>query len=182
MFFVQVGWISLFVYYNFILKSKKVFIFSNQDRPSENTIASVRVSYKKSEARLGLNSFVRFYDSNQVYAVGYLNKKRQLGFPLKLVNFKMTSYQGTQKAKTYESEVKIFDKTQVISMNEPLKQNGYTFYQSSYELDEKGNPSISILSVNKDSGRFIKYLGSIWLVLGVILLFLRKKMRRYLSR
>lgn len=161
----------------FFPKSKKVFIFSKQDRPSENTVPSVRVSYKKNQARLGLNSFVRFYDSQKVYAIGYLHKKKKLRFPIQLVDFRMISYQGVQKAKSYESLVRTQKGDQVISMNEPLKLDGYTFYQSSYELDEKGEPNISILSVNRDPGRLIKYLGSITLVLGIALLFLRRKLK-----
>jgi cytochrome c biogenesis protein ResB len=71
----------------------------------------------------------------------------------------------------------------VISMNEPLKYNGYTFYQSSFERDERtGKPAISILSVNYDPGRWIKYLGSMLMVLGSIILFYFKRVQWLKSR
>ena len=178
----KTGWMDFkFRLLQFYPKSRKVFIFSPQSRPNDNTLPSVRVSYKKNEARLGLNSFVRFYDSRRVYAIGYLHKKKPLNFSLKLLDFKMTPYQGSQKAKTYESKVRFSQKEIIISMNEPLKLNGYTFYQSSYELDEEGQPTISILSINRDPGRFVKYAGSLLLVLGVLLLFFRKKIKVFLS-
>ena len=59
----------------------------------------------------------------------------------------------------------------LISMNEPLKYNGFTFYQASFEEGEGGRPVASILSVNYDPGRWIKYLGSLMIVLGTLHLF-----------
>jgi len=50
-------------------------------------------------------------------------------------------------------------------MNNPLKHDGFTFYQASYSQDNQGNYS-STLSVNVDPGRFWKYLGSLMLVFG----------------
>jgi cytochrome c biogenesis protein ResB len=56
-------------------------------------------------------------------------------------------------------------------MNHPLKQNAFTIYQSSYETDESGTPRYSILSVNQDPGRWIKYSGALMIVLGIISMF-----------
>ena len=174
------GWMDFkFRLLQFHPSSKRIFLFSPREKPSKDTIPSMRVSYKGNEARLGLNSFVRFYDSKKVYAVGYVHKKQPLNFSLKLLDFKITQYQGTSKAKTYESDVEVSGIKQTISMNEPLKLNGYTFYQSSYEEDEEGQPTVSILSVNQDPGRFVKYLGALSIVLGIISLFLKKKLRSF---
>ena len=52
-------------------------------------------------------------------------------------------------------------------MNSPMKHMGFTFYQASYSQDNAGNYS-STLAVNVDQGRFLKYLGSLMLVLGGI--------------
>ncbi len=51
-------------------------------------------------------------------------------------------------------------------MNHPLKYDHLTFYQASYFETEKGHGSV--LSVNYDPGRWIKYLGSLLLVFGAI--------------
>ena len=62
----------------------------------------------------------------------------------------------------------------LISMNEPLDYQGYTFYQSSFQEDEMGKPIASVLSVNYDPGRWIKYIGSLLIVFGAIHLFYRR--------
>ena len=84
------------------------------------------------------------------------------------------------RAASYESDVKVIKegvegKKTTISMNEPLKYNGFTFYQSSFQQDEMGRPTMSILSVNHDPGRPWKYLGSLLIVLGIIHLFYFKR-------
>lgn len=106
-----------------------------------------------------------------------LGKKRiTLPFALKLEKFHIGNDPGTRKAASYESTVTVQDgvRTPVesakISMNEPLHYGGYTFYQASYSLEE-GRPPVSVFSVNFDPGRWIKYLGSLVLVLGIALMF-----------
>ena len=92
----------------------------------------------------------------------------------------MGRYQGTKRAASYASWVKIpqaYDNFH-ISMNEPLKHGGFTFYQASYEEDEMGKPTRSILSVNYDPGRPLKYFGSFLIVLGTLLLFYFRRKRK----
>lgn len=96
-----------------------------------------------------------------------------LPFQMKLERFKMDLIPGTDKPASYESFVQIKDTSEVahVFMNNPLKKEGYTLYQASYFQDEQ-NEYHSVLSVNRDPGRPIKYLGSGLLVLGLILHFL----------
>ncbi len=58
---------------------------------------------------------------------------------------------------------------QLISMNEPLKYKGLTIYQASFQ-EENGQPVASIFSVNQDPGRWVKYLGSLIMTIGIVLL------------
>lgn len=94
-----------------------------------------------------------------------------LPFELTLTQFKMDQDPGTNNPASYESFVKLFDgknSTQHhIFMNNPLKYDGFTFYQASYSQDDQGTYS-STLAVNVDQGRPLKYFGSIMLVLGSI--------------
>lgn len=106
-----------------------------------------------------------------------LGKSHQtLPFPIYLKKFTVGNDPGTTKAATYESEVMVKDGTQgveknaLISMNEPLVHGGYTFYQASYQLRE-GQPPISVFAVNWDPGRWVKYLGSLFMVIGAALMF-----------
>lgn len=61
-----------------------------------------------------------------------------------------------------------------ISMNEPLRFMGYTMYQSSYLLPEKG-PPISILAVVHDRTRMLPYIATGVLALGVLLQLLGRR-------
>mgnify|MGYP003348934206 FL=1 len=79
--------------------------------------------------------------------------------------------EGTTRPKTYASDVEFEGQKFTISMNEPLHHKGYTFYQASYEADLDGTPKYSVLSVNLDPGRRIKYLGSLMTVLGIVSMF-----------
>ncbi len=115
--------------------------------------------------------------------IEYKNKTIPLKFALRLKDFRIGHYPGTLRAATYESDVVLPGGEVVnISMNEPLKYKGFTFYQSSYEQDELGRPVASILTVNYDPGRGLKYLGSLLIVLGALILFYFKRMQFSMKR
>ena len=104
-----------------------------------------------------------------IFQVG--KKIAKLPFEFVLDRFKMEKDPGTNRPASFESFVRVLTdqgaKKHHIFMNNPLKKDGLTFYQASYSQDEQGNYS-STLSVNLDPGRPIKYLGSLFLVLGAI--------------
>ena len=172
------GWMDFqFRLLEFFPKSQKEFVFTAKDQPSDITLKAIRANHQGYPIWIGQNAYVRFFKDNRVYVMAYLNKTYNLGFDLELIDFRMTKYQGSEKAKSYESEVRLKDKITVVSMNEPLKYGGWTFYQSSFEPSkEGGEPVVSILSVNRDPGRALKYTGSALIVAGVALLFYRRKM------
>ncbi len=94
-----------------------------------------------------------------------------LPFEVALSQFKMDKDPGTDNPASYESFVKLFDDGKMtnhhVFMNNPMKHQGFTFYQASYSQDSGGNYH-STLAVNVDQGRELKYLGSLMLVLGGI--------------
>ena len=104
-----------------------------------------------------------------IFQVG--KKTAKLPFEFVLDRFKMEKDPGTNRPASFESFVKVLSdqgaQKHHIFMNNPLKKDGLTFYQASYSQDEEGRYS-STLSVNLDPGRPIKYLGSLFLVLGAI--------------
>lgn len=175
----KTGWMDFeFRLLEFFPKSRREFVFEAKDKPSEMTLKAIHVSYLDQSVWLGQNSYAQFFKKDRVYVMSYLNKTIPLGFDLKLIDFKQTNYQGSFKAKSYESKVQLEGKTHIISMNEPLKHKGFTFYQSSFEAGEEGGEAIvSILSVGKDPGRILKYFGSSLIVAGVALLFYRRKIK-----
>jgi len=105
---------------------------------------------------------------------------KNLPFALKLNDFIIEKYPGTNSASSYASEVTLMDprndveKDHRIFMNNILNYDGYRFFQSSYDRDEKG----TVLSVNHDFwGTWISYFGYFLLTLGMALAFFSKKSR-----
>lgn len=124
------------------------------------------------------NSEIFLNDSGANSSIYYGRERLFLPFSLGLEKFEKNDYPGSQMAMDYKSFVKINNTgaTKEIYMNEPLKFEGYTFYQSSYSL-EPNSPALTILSVNRDPGRELKYIGSIILCLGIIIYTLQKSKR-----
>lgn len=126
---------------------------------------------------LGLGDRAVLHLDRQEVEIGYFPKRIILPFSVRLDRFTVEHDPGTLSPAAYSSRVTVFGKTgqseALISMNEPLHQDGYTVYQASYE-DGDPRPVTSIFAVNRDPGRTWKYLGSLLIVLGSILLFAAK--------
>ncbi len=128
---------------------------------------------------VGLGQPLKLFQKDYVNILSFAKEKKDLGFALKLLSFKVGRYQGINQAKSYESQVQLPEgDIKTIAMNEPLHYKGVSFYQSSFIEDESGKPTHSVLTVNKDPGRFFKYLGSFLICLGVLFLFLRSKKKK----
>lgn len=157
----------------YIPYAKIITDFKPSEKPNDATTPAVLVEFKGKENWIGLNTIGKFFTDTFGYVVAYGNKRLDIGFDITLNKFNVGRYPGTGMAMSYESEVSIPDENEpvVISMNNPMKRKGFTFYQASFQEDEMGRPNLSILSVNRDPGRWIKYLGSIILVSGIIHLF-----------
>jgi hypothetical protein len=139
---------------------------------------------------LGLGDRANFQDGNGMpVTAGYFPRRLLLPYGLRLERFEMTTNPGTNDPATYSSRVQVvdqFQKTEAdlrslpvhhITMNEPLEWKGYTFYQSSY-VPEIPRPVTTILSVNYDPGRGLKYWGSVLLILGSVALYLAKVVKK----
>ena len=181
---IKTGWMDFeFRLLEYIPKALPNTLFIPQKRAGEQTNSAIQVEFKGEQKWMGLNSYLFFFDEDKVYVVAYINEKQNLGFQLELKNFKVTRYPSSFKAAGYESKVLVNQKKKaIISMNHPLKFAGYTLYQSGFEEDEKGTPVASVFSINKDPGRFIKYFGSLLIVLGSFVLFLRRNLRSHSGR
>lgn len=102
--------------------------------------------------------------------VGYGMKTVETGFALTLLDFQVDYDPGTRNPAAYRSRVRVEGEERVIQMNQPLKKNGFTFFQASYqEID--GEPVISVFAVSRDPGIALKYLGSAMIVLGIAIMF-----------
>lgn len=143
---------------------------------------------------LGLGDRATLQFRGREIAIGYYPRRVLLPFGIQLQRFEIEHYQGTTQPAEYSSRVRVVDDRKVekkqrdlagqeilVSMNEPLYYGGFTFYQSSYEPGEP-RATVSIFSVNQDPGRWWKYIGSILIVLGAILLFAMRKFQNRKKR
>lgn len=121
----------------------------------------------------------------QKITLSYDQKVVTLPFGIRLKKFEVLNDPGTQNAAAYRSFIQVVDQipkneadlnalpVHEVSMNEPFKKDHYTFYQASY-IPDLPRPTTTILSVNYDPGRELKYLGSLLIVLGSIILYWSK--------
>lgn len=109
-----------------------------------------------------------FQTRTGAYEVYYGPDLVHLPFSIQLEKFRKVDYPGTDTAMSFQSTIRVNGSGPpiVISMNEPLKYQGYLIYQASYELGQ-GGPTASIFSVNRDPGRMIKYIGAMILIAGI---------------
>ncbi len=113
------------------------------------------------------------------YTFTYGNKVYTLPFSIKLNDFIAQKYPGTEKSfSSFESQVTIQDKADIfdykIYMNHILDHNGYRFFQSSFDPDEKG----TVLSVNHDYwGTLVTYIGYFMLFFALMAIMFTKHSR-----
>lgn len=139
-------------------------------------VEAVEISLGDQHEWLELGASAQIARADAVYYAQYVKRTVDLGLEIKLKDFRVGYYPGTTRPMSYSSIVNAGADDVVISMNEPLHQGGFTFYQSSYESDDQGKPVLSILSVNRDPGRWIKYSGALMIVFGILSMFYFKPM------
>lgn len=120
-----------------------------------------------SQGVTGEKSNAVFGDVSVSAAYGSIEKK--LPFAIALNDFQLERYPGSMSPSSYASEVTLLDESAGVKMpfriymNHILDYQGFRFFQSSYDQDELG----TVLSVNKDPGTLITYIGYFLLALGM---------------
>ena len=112
------------------------------------------------------------------YSFFYGSKAYVLPFKIKLNDFIAQKYPGTEKSySSFESKVTVQDKEPFdarIFMNNVLDHDGYRFFQSGFDPDEKG----TILSVNHDFwGTALTYAGYFMLYFAMMAIMFTKYSR-----
>ena len=120
----------------------------------------------------------RIGNPNYFSLMGYLiqasygAKSIELPFSIRLDDFIFERYPGSDNPSGYKSEVTLYDESVALTerhsifMNNVLDYQGFRFFQSSFDPDEKGTR----LSVNFDTaGTNITYIGYLLLGIGFLL-------------
>ncbi len=162
-------------------KYEKATVKYMSDTAQENKsdVLLVSVAYNGKEQLVPIKGGFGSVDNYQEVTLDDINvrlayglKKIQLPFSIRLNDFILERYAGSESPSSFTSEVTLTDKTNNIEeehsifMNNVLDYSGYRFFQASYDKDEKG----AILTVNHDFyGTWISYFGYFLMALGFIL-------------
>ncbi len=121
----------------------------------------------------------------QDYQLSYGSVMRALPYELFLEDFVLETYPGSDNPASYESHVLLNDPEKGIEgepvriwMNNPLNHRGAKHFQSSYDRDRGG----TVLSVNKDPGKWPTYIGYTIFSLGFLVVFGRVAADRVKAR
>lgn len=108
---------------------------------------------------------------NKNYQIVFGKRQSQLPFSVTLKDFVKDSYSGMEMARDYHSDVIIRDGDLVwpvrIGMNEPLRYQGYTLFQSSFQRTP--DAEMSIFAVVENKGWLVPYIGTFVIGAGLIL-------------
>lgn len=110
------------------------------------------------------------------YDISLRFKRTVCDFQMKLLRADHDVYPGTRIAKNYASKVQLVDPKSgenreiKISMNDPLRYGGLTFYQSGME-DVGQNLRLSVLQVVRNPGWWIPYVSCVMVTLGMLIHF-----------
>ncbi|MDR2863446.1 MAG: cytochrome c biogenesis protein ResB [Puniceicoccales bacterium] len=93
------------------------------------------------------------------------NQRHELPFALRLEKFTHEYYPGSSIPKNFSSAVRILEKKGSVDggrpvnifMNNPLRYEGYAFYQSSFRIGQ-GTGDTTILQVVRNPGRLLPYV------------------------
>ena len=155
----------------------------------EYTEADKNAKHTKSVIKARINEYQFFIEEGVEKELSTKNllikcyvgqQETALPFAIKLNQFKLERYPGSNSPSSFASEVVLLDKDRsvefpyTIYMNHVLDYGGYRFFQSSYDADEKG----TVLSVNHDYwGTQVTYFGYVLLFASLIISFFTRHTR-----
>lgn len=106
----------------------------------------------------------------KTYEVEVRRQETRLPFSIALIDFDKKMHPGTEVAQSYSSRVALIEngtrQEYTISMNQPLRHKGYTFYQASFV--EGDVTETTVLAVVKNVGRTFPYISSLVMCLGLL--------------
>ncbi len=124
-----------------------------------------------------------FTHEGKTWRLALRNRRYYLPFSLTLKDFRHDLYPGTNIPKNFSSLVRLKDaatgddRDVLISMNDPLRRDGRTFYQASYGKED----TLSVLQVVRNPGWTLPYLSCLMVAIGLLWHFgvsLKKSLKR----
>lgn len=114
------------------------------------------------------------------YAFSLRRVRRPLPALIGLQDFRADFYPGTDTPRSFESDVVVeapgTRRPVLISMNKPLRFEGFTFYQASYDFDATG-AAYSTFAVVENRGRIVPYVATALIAIGLTVHFVQTLVR-----
>ena len=144
------------------------------------TVGEETKTIKLKGAKFAIQQPTQFSVGNLNFRMSYGAMQMQLPFSIKLKDFQLDNYPGSNSAMSFASEVTVISPEETfdfrIFMNNILNYKGYKFFQSSYNITPEYEETH--LSVNHDFwGSTITYIGYFLLYAGLILILFMKNTR-----
>jgi len=175
-----------FVVPNASLKGSYKTISGDKDQNTLGQLTfNVTVGNETKEVKLVGGKFAiqpptQFSVGNLNFRMSYGALQKELPFSIKLNDFQLDKYPGSNSPMSFASEVTVIDPSETfdfrIFMNNILNYKGYKFFQSSYNITDQYEETH--LSVNHDFwGSTITYIGYFLLYAGLMLIMFVKNTR-----
>ncbi len=144
------------------------------------TVGNETKTVKLVGGKFAIQPPTQFSVSNLNFRMSYGALQKELPFSLKLNDFQLDKYPGSNSPMSFASEVTVIDPSETfdfrIFMNNILNYKGYKFFQSSYNITDQYEETH--LSVNHDFwGSTITYIGYFLLYAGLMLILFVKNTR-----
>ena len=112
-----------------------------------------------------------FEDAGKTYELSLRRTRHYVPFTVHLDKFTHEKYPGTETPRRFASDVAISEGASSfkynISMNQPLRHAGLTFYQSSFGSTKEGK-NLSVLQVVRNPGWLLPYISVSIMSLGLV--------------
>jgi hypothetical protein len=149
------------------------------DRESGRPLQTVLVS--RSIAQRQIPQIIQH--SGRIYHLFLRFKRTYKPYAIALIDFRHERYPGTDKPKTFESHIRLYDpshgedRAAVIRMNQPLRYGGETFFQAAFKEGDQG----TVLQVVDNPGWLMPYISCSLITLGLVVHFLMS-MGKFMNR
>jgi cytochrome c biogenesis protein ResB len=112
--------------------------------------------------------------AGRTYELSLRRERLYKPFSIQLIDFRHDVYPGTEIPKNFSSRVRVRhpgsgeDREVLIYMNNPLRYQGETFYQASFDTDNEG----TILQVVRNPSWLAPYASTVMVSAGLLIQFL----------
>lgn len=121
-----------------------------------------------------INQSQHIHVGDRAYDLSMRPRREYKPYSMTLLKFTHDRYPGTQIPKNFSSRVRLQnpstgeDREVLIYMNNPLRYDGKTFYQSSFDTDDRG----SVLQVVRNPSWLTPYLSCVLVSIGLTVQFM----------